>query len=70
MNSKERWYKRFRNFLKEVRVEVKKVTWPSKNEVYSTTIIVLLATFFFGFYLYFMDVILSWLLARVQSLLG
>jgi preprotein translocase subunit SecE len=70
MNVKERWYKHLINFLKEVRVEVKKVTWPSKNEVYSTTIIVLLATFFFGFYLYFMDVILSWLLARVQSLLG
>jgi preprotein translocase subunit SecE len=70
MNSKERWYKRFPNFLKEVRAEVRKVTWPSRNEVYSTTIIVILATFFFGFYLYFMDVILSWLLARVQSLLG
>jgi preprotein translocase subunit SecE len=70
MNNKERWYKRLSNFLKEVRVEVKKVTWPSKNEVYSTTIIVILATFFFGFYLYFMDVILSWLLARIQSLLG
>lgn len=70
MNSKERWYKRFPNFLKEVRAEVRKVTWPSRNEVYSTTIIVILATFFFGFYLYFMDVILSWLLARIQSLLG
>jgi preprotein translocase subunit SecE len=70
MNSKERWYKRFPNFLKEVRAEVRKVTWPSRNEVYSTTIIVILATFFFGFYLYFMDLILSWLLARIQSLLG
>ena len=70
MDSKERWYKRFLNFLKEVRAEVKKVTWPSRNEVYSTTVIVILATFFFGFYLYFMDVILSWLLAQIQSLLG
>jgi preprotein translocase subunit SecE len=70
MDSKERWYKRFLNFLKEVRAEVKKVTWPSRNEVYSTTVIVILATFFFGFYLYFMDVILSWLLARIQFLLG
>ncbi len=70
MDKKERWYKRFISFLKEVKVEIKKVTWPSKNEVYSTTIIVILATFFFGFYLYFMDIILSWLLARIQSLLG
>jgi preprotein translocase subunit SecE len=70
MDNKERWYKRFISFLKEVKVEIKKVTWPSRNEVYSTTIIVILATFFFGFYLYFMDIILSWLLARIQSLLG
>lgn len=70
MNKKERWYKRFISFLKEVKIEIKKVTWPSRNEVYSTTIIVILATFFFGFYLYFMDVILSWLLARIQRLIG
>jgi len=70
MNKKERWYKRFISFLKEVKIEVKKVTWPSRNEVYSTTIIVILATFFFGFYLYFMDIILSWLLARIQRLIG
>lgn len=70
MNNKVRGYKRFINFLREVKAEIKKVTWPSRNEVYSTTIIVILATFFFGFYLYFMDIILSWLLARIQSLLG
>jgi transcriptional antiterminator NusG len=60
MSQKVRWYKRFSNFLKEVKAEIKKVTWPSRNEVYSTTVVVILATFFFGFYLYFMDVIFSW----------
>ncbi len=69
MDKKERWYKRFFSFLKEVRAEIKKVTWPSKNEVYSTTIVVILATFFFGFYLYFMDIILSWMINQIQSLL-
>lgn len=70
MDKKERWYKRFFTFLKEVRAEIKKVTWPSKNEVYSTTVVVLFATFFFGFYLYFMDIILSWMINQIQSLLG
>lgn len=70
MDKKKRWYKRFFTFLKEVRAEIKKVTWPSKNEVYSTTIVVLFATFFFGFYLYFMDIILSWMINQIQSLLG
>ena len=30
---KARWYKRFWTFLKDVRAELKKVTWPSRNEV-------------------------------------
>jgi preprotein translocase subunit SecE len=70
MDKKERWYKRFFTFLKDVRAETRKVTWPSKNEVYNTTIVVLVATFFFGFYLYFMDIILSWMINQIQSLLG
>ncbi|MGA2362822.1 MAG: preprotein translocase subunit SecE [Candidatus Aminicenantales bacterium] len=70
MNDKIRWYKRFGNFLKDVRSELKKVTWPSRNEVYSTTIVVIAATIFFGFYLFFMDVIFTWVLGKVQSLFG
>ena len=67
MAKKERWYKRIVPFLKEVRAEVRKVTWPAKQEVYSTTIVVIIATFFFGFYLYFMDVIFSWVIAQIKS---
>jgi len=70
MEQKIRWYKRIVPFLKEVRAEVKKVTWPSRNEVYSTTIVVIIATVFFGFYLFFMDVVFSWLLTQIKTLLG
>jgi preprotein translocase subunit SecE len=70
MEQKIRWYKRIVPFLKEVRAEVKKVTWPSRNEVYSTTIVVIIATVFFGFYLFFMDIVFSWLLTRIKILLG
>lgn len=68
MNDKIRWYKRLWNFLKDVKSELKKVTWPSKNEVTSTTIVVIAATIFFGFYLFFMDVIFSWVIDRIKSL--
>ena len=70
MAKKERWYKRIIPFLKEVRAEVRKVTWPSRSEIYSTTIVVILATIFFGFYLYFMDVIFSWVIAQIKSFFG
>lgn len=70
MNDKIRWTKRLRNFLKDVRAELKKVTWPSKNEVVNTTIVVVAATIFFGFYLFFMDVIFSWVISQVKSFFG
>jgi preprotein translocase subunit SecE len=70
MNDKIRWYKRFINFLKDTKAELKKVTWPSRNEVYSTTIVVIIATVFFGFYLFFMDVLFSWLISHFKSLVS
>jgi preprotein translocase subunit SecE len=54
-----------KTFFTEVRSELKKVTWPSKNEVYSTTIVVILTTVFFGFYLYGLDILLSQLFTKV-----
>ena len=70
MSQKIRWYKRFSAFMREVRAELKKVTWPSKNEVYSTTIVVIFATIFFGFYLFFMDVVFSWVITKIKTLFG
>ncbi len=66
MIQKIRWYKRFIVFLRDVKAEIKKVTWPSKNEVYSTTIVVILATIFFGIYLYTLDIIFSWMISQVK----
>ncbi|MGD2295311.1 MAG: preprotein translocase subunit SecE [Candidatus Aminicenantes bacterium] len=68
MSKKVKWYKRILSFLKEVRAEVKKVTWPSRNEVYSTTIVVIIATLFFGFYLYILDLFFSWLISQIKSI--
>ena len=68
MAKKIRWYKRFLPFLREVKAEVKKVTWPSRTEVYNTTVVVIIATIFFGFYLYFMDLIFSWVIRRIETI--
>lgn len=70
MNQKKKWYKRIIPFLSEVKAEIKKVTWPSRNEVYSTTIVVIIATIFFGFYLFFMDLIFSWIISQIKSFFG
>jgi len=44
-----------RTFLQETRVEMKKVTWPSRDDVVSTTGVVLATVAFFAVYLYFVE---------------
>jgi preprotein translocase subunit SecE len=48
-------FDRARTFLTEVRNELKRVTWPSRREVYATTIVVILVSAFFGLYLFALD---------------
>ena len=52
-------------FLIEVRAELKKVTWPGRQEVYATTLVVMATTVFFGFYLWGLDLVFSRVLSQV-----
>ena len=68
-NVKER-YQRATTFLVDVRAELRKVSWPPRKEVYGTTIVVVLAVFFFGFYLYGLDLVFSYAAAGLTRLVG
>ena len=46
-------------FFREVRVELKKVTWPSRKETIASTSVVLITVFLVGFYLGIVDLGLS-----------
>jgi preprotein translocase subunit SecE len=52
------WVPKSRSFVREVWAETKKVTWPTRNEVINTTIVVIVATFFIGLFLYACDIVL------------
>jgi len=53
------WYQSSKQFYQDVRGEMKKVSWPSRDEVSGTTVIVIASVFFFGLYLGLVDAILS-----------
>jgi len=53
------WWHSSREFLTEVRNEMKRVTWPAKREVYATTVVVILTSVFFGLYLFGVDLLLN-----------
>ena len=64
------WWGRSRRFLSEVRNEMGRVTWPSRKEVYATTIVVILFSVVIGLYLFLVDLGLDRLIRWVYRTLG
>jgi preprotein translocase subunit SecE len=54
------WWPNARTFLTEVRNEMRRVTWPSRKEVYATTMVVVVTSAFFGLYLWVFDLAINW----------
>ena len=53
------WPERIRTFYNDVRTEMKKVTTPSRKEVQSTTVVVVIAVFLFALYFFVIDKIIQ-----------
>jgi preprotein translocase subunit SecE len=64
------WWESSRSFLTEVRNEMHRVTWPSRREVYATTVVVILTSVFFGVYLWGLDLALAWAINQIFRLGG
>ncbi len=61
--------KRGIEFLREVRLELKKVTWPSRPEVVGTTGVVLVIVFIFSVFLYLADLLFGRIITRIFGIL-
>jgi preprotein translocase subunit SecE len=64
------WFGRARRFLADVRSELGRVTWPSRREVWATTLVVILTSTLFGVYLAIVDYGLTWLVSWLYARLG
>jgi preprotein translocase subunit SecE len=53
------WWNRSRTFLTEVRNELKRVTWPTRKEVYAATVVVILFSVVLGTFLWIIDLLLD-----------
>ena len=60
---------RMSQFLRDVRAEMKRVSWPTLKEVQNTTIITLVAVIFFAIYLFLVDRVWAYLLIGLNKLL-
>ena len=64
----KQWWTTTVEFFRDVRSEMKKVSWPSRAEVVGTTGVVLGAVIFFGVYLWLCDMVfyrgIQWLFGQ------
>ncbi|MFA6470801.1 MAG: preprotein translocase subunit SecE [Candidatus Latescibacterota bacterium] len=56
-----------RKFLKEVRVEMSKVTWPTWIELRGSTILVILVSIFFAAYIGIFDLIITFIVGFITG---
>jgi preprotein translocase subunit SecE len=54
-------------YVNDVRAEMKRVTWPGRQEVYGTTVMVIITTFLFGFYFMICDEAFSRLISYILN---
>ena len=53
----KQWWLGAREFFRDTNAEMKKVTWPTRNEVIGTTVVVLVTSVIFALYLWGMDMV-------------
>ena len=64
------WLSNTRTFFTEVRNEMRRVTWPSRREVYATTVVVILTSAFFGLYLWGLDLAIDKAIRGIFAFFG
>ena len=70
VGSRTGFLQRTSQFVRDTRAEMRRVSWPTANEVKNTTIITLIAVIFFAIYLFGVDRIWSFLIEHLRTLLG
>ena len=64
------FFDRLGKFVRDVRAELGRTSWPSAQQVKNTTIITIIAVVFFATYLYGVDHLFAFLLEQVARLVG
>ena len=59
VKKKESWIDGTRQYLTDIRGEMKRVTWPSRQKVESTTLVVIVSVFAFALYFKAVDTIIN-----------
>jgi preprotein translocase subunit SecE len=61
-------FKKISKFLSDVQVELSKVSWPKREELLNSTMIVAVVSILFTLYIFFADYILTWVMRFLMNL--
>jgi preprotein translocase subunit SecE len=64
------WWNKAKEFLAETRTEMRKVSFPSRDEVVGTTIVVLVTSFVFAVFLFVSDRLIIWGYQSIVKVFG
>jgi preprotein translocase subunit SecE len=64
------WWTKAKEFLSEVRTEMRKVSFPTRDEVVGTTIVVMITSVVFGLYLFSADRLIQWAYQGIVKVFG
>jgi preprotein translocase subunit SecE len=64
------WWTKTRTFLTEVRSELRKVTFPAREEVIGTTIVVIITSVLFAVYLWAADQVITQVYTAINKVFG
>ena len=53
------WFERTKDYINELKLEMRRVTWPNRKQVQGTTLVVIFSVFLFAGYFEIVDSILS-----------
>jgi len=56
---RESWIESTRQYLTDIRGEMKRVTWPNRQKVESTTLVVIVSVFAFALYFKIVDTVID-----------
>ncbi len=62
------WFEKVKTFFREVKAEMKKVSWPQRRDVAGTTLVTIVATLILALYLYIADILFTFLVKYIYKL--
>jgi preprotein translocase subunit SecE len=69
-HSRDGFFTRVSKFVRDVRAELGRTTWPTALQVRNTTVITIAAVIFFAVYLFIVDRAFAFILEQVHRLFG